>query len=586
MFSLLLSTSEWASSEPRSAEFVGPVQPANEPTPTVIHPGPSAVIETSFYKALNFIYAGQFSSASDKFSELRTFAAAQGYENLPPYSFSLIQAAKRENIDREQQGFLLRWSKELSPRDARVALALSGYPEIIGFSAAFGSWMNFVKYSFRQPILGATVAANILLIGLAALTLAAVVVCLVQILGNAERIFDELGYRLPPVNRGITTPALFAAILILPIFGGLLFALAAWSMLLSASILACRRLALMTSLLIVSWGLAIPVLAIVGENSNAPLIRTYEALSGNSYLPGAVDAFAKPGGAGESPLAHLAYAQALTYEDKLDAAAQGFERAAANLSGVRDAALLNLAVVNYRQQKVQDARNLLEKLEREDKGSFELFYNLALIHLSQLNMAEHRKYYELTRESDSKRLLRVEADQGAHPTLLMSGAPKSELILQLFKVESGAGIGAAAKINSKQNALASALVHGFGAAGIVYLGFAMMIYCGLRRGAPRVARVRAGDGAQTCTLDSKLLIWSLIPGGALFAGSSPCYGMLLLAAFLGCAIGCSGIPFHEFSLIPGEPGSSQVMFWCSAAVFIIGVAISFAHGRKNQAEGI
>ncbi|MFN8389670.1 MAG: hypothetical protein U0136_05215 [Bdellovibrionota bacterium] len=569
--------------------FGPPAPPRETVQPEPAKPAPpkrsaTEQVEAAFYQALNLIYSNQFSSASDKFTALVALAGAAGYENLPSYSFVLFERAERliEQRELEKARFLLKWAEDLSPRDARVSFALATFSDLLGMKHALGSFFHGLRLTMGEPILAGAIGLNVCLVSLVALTLAALVVCLVQIVRNSETIFRSFYAMMPERTRGIVGPIGLLLVLLIPPFGGVLCAVAVWAFLLSRTLGKCRKLAVAAGSLILAWGLAIPTLASGGANINGVLLKAIESLENNSLYPSSQAVLARSlGQPQESPALRFAHAQAAALDANNAEAENEFRQLLKNAapgSSLETALRLNLAAVAFRQGRIQEAREGLKKLEADGKKSFEIFYNLALVHLAELNTEEHRRYYSLAEELDRNRLTHLESAANEQFLPLLVGAPRGLAFPLLFRLDrANAELGGS--VSRQQKLLSSSMFSGMTPQLLVILGVALLLSV-LARNAEQT-----GFSATAVTARTSQVIWHAVPGGCLFADDAPGKGLLILGFFLAFLIAAYEMPLKPFAIVPGERGLTTLFILGAVATFALGAAAAFLHDRGRQTGG-
>lgn len=541
-----------------------------------VETGRLKALETSYYQAVNLIYEGQFGVASNKFEELKSAAAGLGIENMPEFSFALLERTETmlESGDREKASFLLRRAEQLSPTDARVVFAVALFSELNGMSASTKMLFRAALLALGQPVVLGTVIANGLLLMLCAVTLACLLVTLVQITKHAEGVFDTVYRWLPQASRGVLGPPTVLALLVLPALGGVLFALSVWSIVLARSVKHCRGVAFMTAVLCMVWGLAIPLINTLGRNATAELSWNLDALHNHGYSPAALETVSHAlQDSPKDPLLRFASAELLQLDGRLQEARAIYESLLREAPAVGSQARFQLGVLAFQEQSFAAAREAFEKLEKDGIFPFETAYNLALAHMSELNTEGHRKYYELAAEEDRSRAVRLEAETKTNPSPVLVGPPASLFPSFLLTARDG---GAAALVT--ENRLAASMLRGARPIFLIAVGVAVFLIVLL--GPKSVAvRKRAGEpGVVTRWL------WRALPGGSQFADTAPARGGFLLGLFITGVIATAGVPVRLISAIPlGRTAGS----WYFAATLLFALCcfgLSFLPGRRRDAE--
>ncbi|MCB0360986.1 MAG: hypothetical protein KDD44_15160, partial [Bdellovibrionales bacterium] len=264
---------DWTKDYPLIEDTAAP----GAPTLFSVDLGP-ADLEVVFHEALREFQADNFSEGGAMLDSLASLAAALGYSNVPTYSMRLLDHARLYAARGEQSKstFFARWALSLSPSDSRVYLSASGLVSEVGWSTAARWFWEGVKRVPSQPTAAVPLLLNVYVVCLTAMTLAFVVLCVVQLVTNSKEVLYWVSRRLPLAIRGLFGPVLFFSLMVVPIFGGLFVALAVWSLMLSCYVKSARWLATLSGLLFLTWWLSIPVMSAVSSQIKYDMNRTFE----------------------------------------------------------------------------------------------------------------------------------------------------------------------------------------------------------------------------------------------------------------------------------------------------------------------
>jgi len=216
----------------------------------------AARFNSLFFEAVSYLAQGRTANASEVLISLRQQAALRGYKNLPTYSFTLLERAttaaeKGRMVDAK---FLAERAVELSPNDARVHFSAASRHEIIGVGKASEFFFLGITEIWRRPSALFTAGSNLFLLFLSAVTLSLFLICIVQFALHGTHVYRAIKGLNP---RKLASPAailLFGAALIVPMFGGVLFAIACWTLLISRTVPGAKWLFASTGVVILCWG--------------------------------------------------------------------------------------------------------------------------------------------------------------------------------------------------------------------------------------------------------------------------------------------------------------------------------------------
>lgn len=533
-----------------------------------------------FYRAFNQVHEGKFAQAADSFLQLRKGAQAQGYENLPDYSFELLSLAHQalEKEKREEALFFIKHAAELSPRDARVSIVASSFVDVLGSSQALGYLMRFFRSAWFTPVLGAAVAINLLLLSLVASTISFFIVCVVQILKGGEIIYEVILKNLPRSVRGILSPLVVYVLLAAPLFGGILLAVSSWSLILAYLKRGCSWLGFLAGALSVSWALSLPILSTVGFNAELDINHVLENINNYSFTPkGEKLVLAHLKKEPNEPLLHFTLGQLRAQQGQLEEALSSFQRVLVDSGAsekLRESAELNIAGIMLRQGKAEKARELMARIEAGGNSSFELLYNFALTYLALLDTTKHSFYYARARDTDVNRLKVVESRGNAHQEPLLVVLPRSEYGPLLFRSIGESDVAALDRSLRLQQRLSRELLVFADTSSLTMFGIVVLVL-GLgaigreeKRKSYRFSREMSVDRAVSS-------IWKIIPGGAFFAGEKPVPGLVLMGVFLALIISAVGAPLSFYGSLSSAVSFCEFFLILAAFFFTLCAALSF-----------
>jgi len=521
-------------------------------------------LEHEFFEAVSLLGDNEFSKASENFSRLKIQAAEQGFENLSSFSLTLLERTEvlLSSHEREKAGFVLRWARDLSPGDARVLLGVARFSELLSFGERLSVGLTGFWLSLFSPVIATTLSVNCMLIGLTSLTLALLFVSVLQLAKRGDLLFQVVGKYLSLNSRGAFGPLAVLAVLLLPAFLGVLFALVCWTLLLAKIFAPGKRLAVCAGLLSLMWGLALPVLNVSLGNSSSKLAWILEAQRIRSFVPHSSEFLLDSAKRNTDTIVKFGLAQSLFQEGHREEAKTLYTQLLGQVSSESSYGRVlrfHLASVALAEQQFAQARSEYEKLEEELSKSFELNYNLSLARLGELDTEGHRKYYELARDIDSTRLARLETDAKERPFPLLVSPPATEFLPFLLKLHALKDQRSGDKPFGKAGRVASALVIGASPAFLVVLGVCVFVCAWIIR--PMFPNL----GTE---LSANQNSWRFIPGGAFFAECAPMTGAVILALFLGLLLAATETPIHLVPIVPLSRSASGVFYSAAGLVFL------------------
>ncbi len=533
------------------------------------------VMNRKFYHALNDVLANNFTGAAQKLRSVRGISYKQGYTGLPDYSIELIGRAKASMAEGRDQAakFLIAQAVELSPDHPRVNLLAASFYKLVGVGNALSYLGTTFASMHRYPFFFGTLILNFLLVGLVAMTASFLVVCVIQLLRNGELLLAECA---KPFTIGIAQ-----GLSSLPLFSGILGALAVWSLVLSYFKKGCRWLALMSGLAILAWGWGIPRMSMMGFNAETELFRVLEDINTGGYTPlGDELLFEELRHRPSDSYLLFAAAQSL-HRKGLEFAASGLYQEVQVLTDERSSlystAALNLGALFYRDRRLAEAKKVLEQLEKRRIESFELYYNLALVHLALLDTANHREYYNKARAYDRGKLDALVVSTQESARVLHGRLPSSELSPLLMRRPPWLTNESYQSLVEAQQRLAASLMIGGNPSMLLFFGF---LVAGLG-GAVQMHWSRKKKKKRATISFSRILepsrssiLWCALPAGMSLAGNSPIRGSWVFGLVLALLMFAFEAPMRLFQALPIEVSFSNMLF--GMAIILVTISIGWS----------
>lgn len=547
LFAAVLATAPSASADSRPFESILPgveiVQPATdmsaEPAaafarePQQPSTAGQDAMSAVFYRAMALIISGKHGEAATRLRELRISGLERGIRNLPHFAMELLSRAQTMAKEKkyEEAQFLLTHALELAPEDPRVWFGASSLFDLTGYVTAVRNWMRGASLITRSPVLAGGVAAGILLVVLFATTIGLLVVSVLNVTRAAEPLFDRVARFFSYRYRAIGAALTLLGLLILPISAGLLPALAVWTVLVAGAVRGMRTFAVLSGLLMIMWGLALPtiVTVLLAVRSSVPL--EIERIQTSSASPTARPVLEqaltiRPG----DPLLLFTLGNIAWTENRITDAYKLYEaareRAAAD-QGVRNAVDVSYGAALLRLGRNDDAAQVLSGIESRGAVSYELYNNLSLVALASLDTGAAESY-AMKALALRPRSAAVSSGVGqpAAPQPLITQAPAGSLVAVLFW-HPGA-MGDRERARRIASAAHSMLFRGSPEL-LVGLGVLTLLTAAL------VGRRRAAIVMAAPPPPARSRIWSLFPGGRLVMAGRPAAGLFVLVGVLSLA---------------------------------------------------
>ena len=541
-------------------------------TPNTKALNPDDSLQKIFYQAVNQIYERKLGAASQTLESLKNFAKGQGYVNLPDFSFELLNRAiaAREAGNIQEVSYFVHHSILLSPEDPRVNLAAASFYKVLGVGKALGYFLKSIRSLSANPVVYYTVKANLWIVALIAITLALFITNVVQMIRNGELVYRFFKERLPRSASCILGALALSAVMIVPLFAGILTMLVVWSLMLAICVKSCRWFAFVCGAVIALWGWAIPEISTIGFNVEQRINQVVQEINNRSFTPQGEDYIVRAlERSPNNPLLLFALAELYQLKGLDNEAKKRFEEVVAkggNNEPLKVAAHINVATIEYQNKNLKVAESMFEDIESRGYGSFELYYNLALTKLALLDTDSHRTYFARAQEIDAVRAEEIENAQGEKRNALMVPVPPEFYNEIIFQDIEGDEEQKTAEYIARRDGLAGALMKSATPARLSLIGLLLMFLSGL------VFRSHARRGAIDPSLPEGVssVLWLIVPAGHYVAGKRPVLGSLMLSVILALIVVALEAPIHFFGSLPVSVSFQSVII---SAAFTVCVAM-------------
>ncbi len=541
----------------RPEQIAAPAQPKSVPDPGA--QDVSADLDALFYHAMKLVYAERFAEASGKLKELAEHAALAGFSSASDFSLKLLERATLSiSAHRTSEAvYLVNKAVDLSPEDPRIRLVAASFYRTIGRFKAVSHLLSFIQYMPKYPVLLSAVLFNLFFVLLVACTASCFVGCIFQFLRGGELLFETIGKMMPLKVRGFLTPICFLGVLVLPLFGGILFALGSWSLVLTRCRQNCCLLAIFCGALISAWGLALPRLSSLAAHVQLEQNRLLEDVIVGNFMAGSEHMLSvQIQGNPHDPLLLYAMAQMFQLRRQWAEAESMYMRALLAgdaSSNLQQAIQINLSAVLYELERYEEAQRVLEKELETGHESFEVYYNLALTKLALTATESYRQLYARAQDFDGARLRSLEKQLGEQMRPVLARLPAGVLLRRLFQPAASLDEYSQRQLYRKQGILAATLFTGRGPVGIGILGLIFILLSFIARkchvrDVKAVSRIRVLEKEDEQRVPA--LAWSVLPAGGFLIGRYPMMGVAMLAVLLAMLMAACGRPFGLYFLIP------------------------------------
>ena len=353
--------------------------------------------------------------------------------------------------------------------------------------------------------------------------------------------------------------------------------MACWAAILGRSLKHCRWFSFLVGGLLLSWSLVISLALPLKAILSSRVTQVVDEMNTNGLIEDAEtvlrDATAK---SPKDPLLALSLAKVLLFEGQFAEGEKALRLAdglAMGTGEVSRVARLNLAVIAIREKHWDDARQILEQDESVGGTRFEVLYNLALVHLAQLDIEEYRTYYTRAQEFDRREWQRLDSEQGQQHLPVWSSVHTSGFLSAFLDIPVEATGKEFPVVLAGQQKLSSAIIRGASPRFLGIVGLLLMALVFVKRsrsGRLWTEQHMAIQASDAVPKDSSLL-WSLLPGGGFLAGRRPVIGVFFATACFSVAFIMTGWPLH-FLPISHFPFSVQKIAFTA---FVIAYGVGF-----------
>lgn len=552
-------------------------------------PGPTVDLDHLFIEAINSIELGELAQASERLDLVFQKALDQGYVNLPDFSarlFELAASKVAKGDNSEFIGFIVRQAVTISPFDAQVQLTAAGFYDFIGVELAGSYLLRGLVLLIGSPRLITGVVLSSLFILLIGVTGSHLFVCIVQVVTHVETLIQRFGEIVSVRYRGLFTPFLFLILISLPLMGGLLACLAIWSLVLNRYVKPCRFMGVVGGLLILIWGLIIPVVQTIGYHLLSKPLRLIEIVHQQSYSNIALSVISeelqlRP----NQPLLMFTLgSELLHHKEKLSQGVQLLERGLVLAQATGQDSLVaafqnNLAVASYLLGDYDRAHSLLSELEKQNYTSVAMFYNMAQVQIALLDIEKQRDYYQRARELDVElvnwREQLEKAGNSPYRKMMFVGAPPSSFYPWFVKpvVEPAARN----QWKLQEDRLYRSLMGAGSNFAFIGLG-AVVCLLGLSMQGRKAIR-----GGRDSSQEEYSKIWVLIPGATFIVRGYPVCGVCILGILAASIIAVTGRPVSYVNLaLVAWPG--YYFLWLLFGLFTAGLVFGSSSVGVYQAR--
>jgi tetratricopeptide (TPR) repeat protein len=549
---------------------------------------PDLALREDFSLALIALDEQRFADASRALESLAFSRDVRGYHNLPDFSHSLLEIADRfvELGKLDEVRFLVVKATEISPSDGRVLLSAASFYEHIGWGEGASYLWSALSHLLLQPVFFSTILVNILLVLLLSVTTSFFLAAVVQMLRFSSRIHRGLVSILPWSFRGFLAPICLFSLFIVPLYGGLLFAMGTWAVVLacarsSSQTFGARKLfGLCVAIICVCWGTLLPKINTVGYNLRLESTRVFEDINRFGFSPRGEKHIKEQLRNNPEDMVHL-FALGLIMKLKgfQEIASQQFETVS-RLSGhgtlIHNAAQANLAVMAYDDNDYEKALNIFKRVEHNGGREFELYYNLANTSMLLLQEEEHEKYFAKAKALDESRLDKLIANNSLTPEALSYPAPINLSYSLLLRPIEESDESHAEIVRQGRYEVYDYLLHGANDQIVVVFGLLIVLLVLLL---PGFARKKSPELEREMGAASG---WSLLPAGAPLAGNQPIWGAFVLCFSLVFLLAGTGSPLQFYGDFSSAISFREEFFLIAAVTFMLTTVFYWFYKRVRK----
>lgn len=525
---------------------------------------------------------------SGKFADFDAYAHQlhqAGFSGDPELSQRLLFSARLEQEQKSSDSGddfvtpLVKAAVVISPEDPLVLLSTLGFISNIGLADSLNNLIAGLCLVKNYPSLGVRVlVVGLLLFGLVT-TLSWTLTAMVQVIVNLERLYEGVCSWFDVSYRGLVVIPILIVLLLLPILGGILFAVVFWALSL-AVILGNRWLYAVGALaLVLFWTVSFEKLLNFDLQLSSNNL-TLERMNAGSLVVGESDLVTQYE---KEPLAGIVVVQYLAKVGKVELAQKLIELLPQKFK-FRDPGVEReyqwgkayaRATLDLLKGQAKPALERYGVLVEQGVVDFSLYLNMAQASLALFDVSSQKQFMSKALELDPKRFdsISLQESEGEVLPLALPVSGRS-LFLELFLTERDSQRVDLVSDQVSERALSQllALPRGPWLSAFVLAGGLVLFVSWLSH---YLRRKRETGSAETETS----LKWALLPGGYFFGGSSPVLGAVLLAVFLSSAVVFSG-QFTLLRIDQVEPGweravSGAIMLFAFGLSLFVSICIAF-----------
>ena len=547
----------------------------------------SNLVTQKFYRAISQVYQSNFAAAAIEFSAIRDFGEKREFANFPEFSHELIRSAEVAGTKGKAATiqFFLAQAAELSPTHPRIQFELSHQYKYIGLTKALGHISTALRYSVDYPGVMFSILIQVFFFSLIGITLGLLIAVLIQLVRNSEMILARIARPFPRPYRNIFALLLFPILLVFPLKAGLLGAMACWAVLLTIFKAECKYLGVACGVLFIAWGIGLPVIQQFSASLGDPQMHALEELNNASFAPNSESLmFDTMLPTAHEPIVKLIAAQSLYRLGDEEAAVGIYENLYQMAGAERDVlrvAALNLAALRYKNRRLHEAVTILSALENAGEESFELFYDLHLVHLALLDTAKRREYFNRARDYDSFKTNNLVLNAADEATILTQSAASSTLYRRLINQLQGLRLA----VSPEASRIVAVMLPQANIQKLVLIGLGLLIssaLLSLRWTARR--RRKTICFTRLIQAHSDALYWRLMPAGSQLVGDKPLQGGIVIGLILASLFAALNAPVPGFALLGESGGVSIGLLVFFVLLFLSGLLYSCLDSRQKGEE--
>ncbi len=536
-----------------------------ELTPTAVSILPGA-LEAEWEEVLKVLDAGDLKVINDSIFKIRELADSLGQESLEEYSSHLVELGLKSLADNDpdRASFFLRKALQLSPSSPRILFTSLGLAYEVAPDLFWSDLWKAFKQVWHYPDLVLLTLKRVIYPAVWSLTIGLYISLALTFAFMIRPFVRKIAAKLP-IHLRFAAPFMVLALICVPVFWGPLWAVFAWAVLLLYFIPAQRRIVAFAGVILLLWGISIPLAQSIGRWLANPVIQAMLQVHNGAHSPHHRKILEQL--TQERPydgVVYYTYGLLLRHLGDLSAADDAFVRAELKL-GIQPYTLAQQGALAFIRGDLARAADFYLHAQRLGMNSPEFLLNFSKLRFEQMDTAESRRLFALGAKKDpelAESIRNRELAFGVRSNLAMA-----EIRLPTTKIIYAA-ILPALKPTRIHDLLADRLMPGLTSFDISSLGVFLLVISFFRNTKKHKSRSHGYFGEYVASR-FLILFARIIPGSAFILSGYMIVGVLCISVLIFLLLPLIGWPFEStciFEVLPQTQGILALIAICFAVI--------------------